>query len=221
MKALVKYIVAATYRPLLIRYLSKTRTYSYKGICLRIPPEVFHPGFFSSTKLLLRYIVKANLKNKTCLELGAGSGLLSVYAAKKGASVVASDISSVAIQCINANAADNKVKIRTIHSNLFDNIPQQKFDFILINPPYYRKKPLSIYDHAWYCGENGEYFQSLFKTIGEYMHSDSNVFMVLCDACDFQLIHKLATENFFEMECVYSKKTLIEVNSILKILHKK
>jgi release factor glutamine methyltransferase len=221
MKALVKYIVAATYRPLLIKYLSKTRTYSYKGICLRIPPKVFHPGFFSSTKLLLRYITKANLKNKTLLELGAGSGLLSVYAARKGASVVASDISSVATQCINANAEDNKVKIRTIHSNLFDNIPQQKFDFILINPPYYKKKPLSVYDHAWYCGENGEYFQSLFKTIGEYMHNDSNVFMVLCDACDFQLIHKLATENFFEMKSVHSKKTLIEVNSVLKILQRK
>lgn len=221
MKDLVKYIVGATYRPLLTRYLSKTRMYSYNGIGLQIPPKVFHPGFFSSTKLLLQYISKEHLNNKTFLELGAGSGLLSIYAAKKGASVVATDISAISIECITANAEENKVEIQTILSNLFDNIPRQKFDFILINPPYYKKRPLSVYDHAWYCGENGEYFQQLFKTIGEYIHDQSNVFMVLCDGCDLQMINNLVVANFFEMNCVHIKKTLIEVNSIFKIQRKK
>jgi release factor glutamine methyltransferase len=217
MKGLVKYIMGATYKPLLIKYLSKTRTYSYKGIALEVPPEVFHPGFFFSTKLLLRYIAKDHLNQKTFLELGAGSGLLSIYAARKGAFVVASDINPIAISCIKANAEENWVEIETIHSDLFDSIPKQSFDYILINPPYYKKKPSSISECAWYCGENGEYFKHLFQCLDNYIHESSNVLMVLCDGCDLQMIKNLARENSFSMQCVFTKETIIESNYLFKI----
>lgn len=217
MRGLVKYIMGTAYKPLLTRYLSKTRMYSYEGIHLQIPPQVFHPGFFFSTKLLLRYISKDYLSNKTFLELGAGSGLLSIYAAKQGAFVTASDISSIALECLKTNAEENFVEISIVHSNLFDDIPHQQFDFILINPPYYKKKPLSAMDYAWYCGENGEYFQNLFKHLNDYMQDHSNVLMVLCDGCDIQFIETLAKESSFHLNCVHVKKTLVERNYIFKI----
>jgi release factor glutamine methyltransferase len=217
MRGLVKYIMGATYKPLLTKYLSKTRTYSYKGIHLQIPPQIFHPGFFFSTKFLLRYISKDHLNGKTFLELGAGSGLLGVYAAKRGAVVVATDINPSAIQCIQTNAEENGVEITTILSNLFDTVPHQQFDFILINPPYYKKKPASVSDYAWYCGANGEYFQKLFSNLNRYMNDRSNVLMALCDGCDILLIKKLAAESSFYMKCVHTKETLIEKNYIFKI----
>ena len=70
MKDIIKYIVGRTYKPLLVKYLSGTRNYSYKGIVLAIPPEVFHPGFFSSTKILLRHIRNEN----GLFQLGSGHG---------------------------------------------------------------------------------------------------------------------------------------------------
>ena len=149
MRGLIKHIVSATYKPLLVKYLATTRTYSYKGIHLEIPPQVFHPGFFFSTKLLLRYISKEHLSYKTFLELGAGSGLLSIYAAKRGASVVATDINPISIECINLNAEENAVEVKTILSDVFDNVSPQNFDYILINPPYYRKKPSSFPTKGW------------------------------------------------------------------------
>ena len=212
--------MSSAYKPLLTKYLSKTRTYSYKGVTLEIPPEVFHPGFFFSTKLLLRYIAKEHLNKKTFLELGAGSGLLSIYAARKGAFVVATDINPIAIECIKTNAQANWVEIETIHSDLFDHIRRQSFDFILINPPYYKKKPSSVSEYAWYCGENGEYFQKLFKTLKDYIHKSSKVLMVLCDGCDLQMIKNLAAENSFAMQFVYTSDTLIERSYIFKIQRK-
>jgi release factor glutamine methyltransferase len=217
MRELLKYIVRATYKPLLVKYLSKTRTYSYKGIHMEVPSQVFHPGFFFSTKLLLRYIAKECLNQKTFLELGAGSGLLSLYAAKKGAHVVATDINPVSIECIKTNAEENDVEITVIHSDVFDTVSLQKFDFILINPPYYKKKPVSFSDYAWYCGENGEYFQKLFKGLDNYMDENSIVLMVLCNGCDVQMIRSIAMENSFWMKCVHTQKTIIETNSIFKI----
>lgn len=217
MRGLVKYIIATTYRPLLVKYLSKTRTYTYKGITLEIPPQVFHPGFFFSTKLLLRYIAKENLHQKQFLELGAGSGLLGIYAAKKGAHVVASDISPVAIECLRSNADENSVDLEVICSDLFDNIPRKAFDMIVINPPYYKKKPSVVSEYAWYCGENGEYFQMLFRDLARYTHAASAVLMVLCDGCDIHMIKTFAEEHFFDLKCVYTRKTMIERNYIFKI----
>jgi release factor glutamine methyltransferase len=217
MRGLIKNIVSATYKPLLVKYLAKTRTYSYKGIYLEIPPQVFHPGFFFSTKLLLRYISKEHLSHKTFLELGAGSGLLSIYAAKNGASVVATDINPVSIGCVNLNAEENAVEVKTILSDVFDNVSPQNFDYILINPPYYRKKPSSFREYAWYCGENGEYFQKLFKGLADFVDEDSEVIMVLCDGCDLQMIRYLAEKNSFSMKCVLTYTAIMERNYIFKI----
>lgn len=217
MRGLVKYIVGSTYKPLLVKYLSKTRAYSYKGIYLEVPPQVFHPGFFYSTKLLLRYISKEYLDQKSLLELGAGSGLLSIYAAKNGAKVVASDISPISVQCVRANSAENSVDITTVQSDVFENIPRQGFDFILINPPYYKKNPTSVADYAWYCGEKGEYFQSLFQNLDNYVHENSKVIMVLCDGCDLDMVKQLARENDFTLRKVQKNETIIETNYIFVI----
>lgn len=217
MKRIVKYIVGRTYKPLLVQYLTKTRTYQYKDIVLEIPSQVFHPGFFHSTHLLLKFISAKSLSGRSVLELGAGSGLLSVFAAKKGAKVVASDINPVAINYLKKNTERNGVHPDIIHSDLFQNIPLQSFDLILINPPYYKKHPSSHLDHAWYCGENGEYFQHLFQSLRTYIHKGSEVLMVLCDGCDMEMIRSFALQDHFEMKLVQEKKSLIETTYIFRI----
>src|SRR5687767_14368333 len=123
MRTMLKHIVSRTYKPWLVKYLSKTRIYRYGSIKLEIPPDVFHPGFFFSTHLLLQYITGLPLKEKKLLELGAGSGLISTYAARKGACVTATDINPVAIKYLRNNSIGNKVDPDIILSDLFDAIP--------------------------------------------------------------------------------------------------
>ena len=219
MRSIVKYIISNTYKPLLVKYLAVTRTYTYKGLCLAIPPEVFHPGFFYSTKLLMRYLKHKPLHQKTFLELGAGSGLISMHAVQKGAMVTATDINPVAIEYLEKNAKFNKLIFSVIKSDLFDDIPESKFDIIVINPPYYKKDPVSNGDYAWYCGEHGEYFEKLFRDLERYMHDHTEVFMVLCDGCDLHMIKEFAGRNDFTMQSVYSKSTIVEKNFVFKIEH--
>src|SRR6476620_7758593 len=139
MRNAIKYFVGATYKPWLVKYLSTTKNYQYNGIKLVIPHEVFHPGFFFSTKLLLKYLDQYPLKGKTFLELGAGSGLIAISASKKGANVTATDINPIAVKFLKKNAESNNIHMNIIHSDLFQNITFQHFDFIAINPPYYKK----------------------------------------------------------------------------------
>jgi len=217
LKQTIKYLTTCLYKPLLVKYLSATRTYTYKGIRLVIPPAVFHPGFFFSTRLLLRYIASLPLQNKLFLEPGAGSGLISLYAARKGAIVTATDINPVAISFLENNRHINRLHINIIQSDLFKQIPQQAFDIIAINPPYYKKQPRTAAEYAWYCGERGEYFVHLFKDLRNYMHAQSVVLMVLCDGCDIQMIKDMAAQHGFKLNCVQTKKNWVEINFIFKI----
>ena len=217
MRTAIKTIVNHTYKPFLEKYLSKKRVYSYGNITLEIPPEVFHPGFFTSTHFLLQQVKKLSLKGKNLLELGAGNGLISIYASKHKAKVTASDINPVAIEYLNINTEKNDVRLNIILSDLFGGISLQHFDIIAVNPPYYKKEPKSLLDHAWYCGENGEFFFRLFAQLPGYVHDNSEVLMVLCDGCDIDLIKNAAAKNGFVLNCMETKQTLIEKNFIYKI----
>ena len=217
MRKIIKRLVTVFYKPVLEKYLSKTRKYTYENIQLTIPPEVFHPGFFFSTKLLISYIKKLDINNKTFLELGTGSGLISILAAKRNAIVTAIDINPIAIQNLKENSVKNNVDLNIIESNMFTNVPKQKFDIVIIAPPYYKRNPSTYRDHAWYCGENGEYFQSLFSTIPDYLEKDSHVAMILSEDCDLEMINFFAAKNNFKMICVEKHKNLMEENFIYKI----
>ena len=217
MKTTLKYIVGATWQPLLRKYLSRTRTYHYENIRLQVPSSVFHPGFFFSTHLLLNQIKKLPLKNKKLLEPGAGSGLISVYAAKHGAGVTATDINPIAVEFLRQNSEKNKVQINIIESDLFDEVPLQLFDIIVINPPYYKKEPESYIDYAWNCGENGEYFQKLFSQLKSYIHTGTKILMVLCDGCDIDMVKSMADEKGYKMRIILIKKNMVEKNFIYSI----
>ncbi|WP_298738464.1 methyltransferase [uncultured Chitinophaga sp.] len=219
-KKVIKYLVSRFYKPLLVKYLSKTRTYHFKGIHLLIPPEVFHPAFFFSTKYLIRYIDGLALNQQSFLELGAGSGLISFFAAKKGAKVTATDINPIAISYLEKNNAVNTAKLaEIIHSDLFNNVSPRTFDIIAINPPYYKKQPKTFAEHAWYCGEHGEYFDRLFRALSSYIHEQSQVLMTLSDGCDEAMIQELAARNGCTLHRVHSMKNLMEEIYIFKIAY--
>ena len=217
MKTAIKNIVAFTYKPFLEKYLSKKRKFTLGNIKLEIPPEVFHPGFFTSTQFLLQSVKKLSVRGKTFLELGAGNGLISIYAAKQDAKVTATDINPVAVEYLRINSSQNKILINVILSDLFESISPQAFDIIAINPPYYKKDPQTLIDHAWYCGENGEFFFDLFNQLPAYIHRKSEVIMVLCEGCDMKMIEGAARQNGFKLNCVETKQGLIEKNFIYKI----
>jgi len=220
MNTIVKYVVGHTYRPWLEKYLSKKRIYRHNGFTLEIPPEVFHPGFFFSTRLLMNQVDQFSLAGKTFLELGAGSGLISLHAAKKGAKVTATDLNRTAVDYLRINSRANGIGMEIIHSDLFCDLPLKQFDFIIINPPYYKRDAITEKDLAWCCGSKGEYFGKLFEGIGNYVHAQSEILMVLCDGCDLQMIVDMAHEKGFLLDCINTKRNVLETNFIFRIQKK-
>lgn len=198
-------------------YLRKPRNYTFKKITVTVMPGVFHPGLFFSTKILIEFINSMNLENKNVLELGAGSGLISIFCAKKGGLVTASDINTKALDQIALDAEKNSVTIRAQESDLFDQLNPEDFNFIIINPPYYPKDPTNMNDRAWFCGEEFDYFKKLFSQLEKSTLDNTDVYMILSEDCDINTIDLLAKDQGLSLNVIYQKIVSGEKNFIFKM----
>jgi HemK-related putative methylase len=85
------------------------------------------------------------------LDMGTGSGVGAIAAARRGARVIAVDISSEAVRCARINAllnrVDDRVEVRC--GDLFEPVQGERFDLVLFNPPFYAGTPRALWEHAW------------------------------------------------------------------------
>lgn len=215
MRKIFKRIISFLLVPLTRWYLRKERQYKYRDVSVTVFPGVFHPGLFYSTKFLIDYILTQPLKDKSLLELGCGTGLLSIITTQHGAAVTATDLSQRAIENITANAKQNRVQIKIIYSDLFDRIERKPFDWIIINPPYYARSIKTEEELAWHCGEEFEYFKKLFSTLKDYTHSTTQVIMVLTLGCELDKIFAIAKTHLFQFELLQEKNVLFDGKDFL------
>lgn len=142
-------IFGGRYRRLTIEHID--------DIALIILPNVFNPVLFRTGECLARAIQTMLVLNDDkypdtrVLDLGCGSGVGAVFAARYGAQVIAVDLNSEAVRCAQINALLNNFedKIEVRFGDLFEPIKNQRFDLILFNPPFYFGQPKDNLDMAW------------------------------------------------------------------------
>lgn len=138
---------------------------------LIILPDVFNPVLFRTGEFLARAVESSSLLGKNghqtplVLDLGCGSGIGSVFAARRGARVIAVDVNPEAIRCVRLNAILNCVddKIEPRYGDLFGPVQGERFDLVLFNPPFYRGLPRDHLDQAWRGEDVFERFASCLE----------------------------------------------------------
>ncbi len=214
MRKAFKKLLFRLYKPYALWVISADRNYNYKGLNVCVPKGVFHPGLFFSTHFLAEQLNSYNLSGMQFLELGCGSGLLSLYASRLGAAVTAVDINPMAVTATRNNALINKLDIQTLESDLFSSLDKRVFDYIVINPPYYKKNPKDHVSAAWFAGSEYQYFEKLFKQLAEHINPATIVPMVASEDVDIELIKAIADKNGFVLQLKAKKTMLFEKNYI-------
>jgi release factor glutamine methyltransferase len=138
---------------LLKRWYDGLRVEKVNGIPIIVLPGVFNgvllrTGAFLATTLDAAWISPG----ARVLDLGTGSGIGAVFAARNGAQVVATDINPEAARCAQLNALAHHLErqIETRVGDLFEPVHHEKFDVVLFNPPFYRGRPRDVADCAWH-----------------------------------------------------------------------
>jgi len=99
------------------------------------PGMAFGTGTHPTTVMCLQALEKTVQTDSSVIDVGTGSGVLSIGAAKLGASKIhALDLDEVAVRSAIENIALNKVDhiVRVTHGNLLDNVDEQA-DIVVAN----------------------------------------------------------------------------------------
>jgi release factor glutamine methyltransferase len=204
---------AMIYRFLVRGAIARVDTTHMFGFSIQVLPHVFHPRFYLTSRFLATYLNECDLNGKRVLEIGSGSGLLSLVAARRGAAVTAVDINAQAVECTILNAMRNHLDgaIRVIHSDLFDQVPKGAvFDYIIWNPPYYAKEPTDDASRAWYAGEGYSVIARFASSAGRSICANGRMIFVLSSEADVDAIVSQCVRNHFTATKVRSRSKFFE-----------
>jgi len=143
------------FRPLLARRIRRPVLERIDSLPFVILPEVLNPVVFRSGALLARTVAGSPLAEPVpgarALDMGTGSGVGAVFAARRGFRVIGVDLSPEAVRCARANVLlnglEDRIEIR--QGDLFAPVAGERFDLVLWNPPFFRGEPRGAFDLAW------------------------------------------------------------------------
>jgi methylase of polypeptide subunit release factors len=117
-----------------------------------VTPSVFNPKIPRTGEFLASELHPGTVRaDWDVLDLGTGSGVCALFAARHARRVVAVDINAAAIRCATINAQLNHLehKIELRHGDLFAPVYNERFDLVLFNPPFIAGSARDDRDRAW------------------------------------------------------------------------
>ena len=183
-------------QPIVLRYWLKPRARKMvhtrvAGLRLEVFPGVFHPRYFGSSPILARFVDSLPLRGKSFLEVGCGSGVVALCAARRGADVTAVDINADAVSCTIANAAANGLKVDCRYGDVFSTVGNMKFDVIAWNPPYLPGVPKSVQKAAFFGGEDFEVMRRFARELRDHLNSDGAAYTIVSGDIDVPEIEEM------------------------------
>lgn len=98
------------------------------------PKMSFGTGHHQTTSMMLSYILENDFKDKAVLDMGCGTGILAILAAKRGASsLLAVDYDEICVASVEENKLLNKVDLIQTQLGSKEVIKDLTFDVILAN----------------------------------------------------------------------------------------
>lgn len=158
----------------------------YKDILYQIHPQVYEPAEDT-------YLLADNLQVKRMsrvMEIGTGTGIIAILAAKKASRVIATDINPHAIDCAVKNIVTNKTyNVELRKGDLFEPVKGEKFDLILFNTPYLPSSTDEEIDEelnaAWNGGSDGrEVINRFLEDFNDYLNPGGKVQLVQSSLSD-------------------------------------
>jgi release factor glutamine methyltransferase len=131
------------------------------GVPLLVTPSVFNPKLPRTGAFLAAQINSQLVSSEAeVLDMGTGSGVCAVFAARHARRVVAVDINLAAVRCTSMNSMLNQLEhtIDVRHGDLFAPVAGERFDLILFNPPFLRGMPRDDRERAWRSVDVAERF---------------------------------------------------------------
>jgi len=184
------------------------------GFRLTVRPTVFHPKFFISSERFAEFIGTLDFTGKRVAEIGTGTGILALAAARAGAAnVVATDINPNAALSANENAQANGLgdRVTGVCTNLLAALaPRPLFDVILSSPPKHAGEPKDLTDRGWHAGPAYRDIIALFDQARERLAPGGRIYLMVSSDTDLDLFASLIAKAGFSQQKVREYSLVVE-----------
>jgi len=149
------------------------------------------------------------------LEIGCGSGVVSIHCAMNGCTVTAGDINPKAVELTRRNAEANGVGIRVTETDVYSDI-EGRFDTILFNLPYLPVDEEGLLARSWSGGPDGlGPLPDLLSGAPDHLNAGGRVVVVISSLMDTQALWDLL--DGFEVATKGELKLFFEKLAVLEI----
>ena len=183
------------------------------GAPIIVLPDVFNPKLFRTGEILVQALNALPTPPSDVLDMGAGAGAASVFAARRGARVVAVDINPASVRCVRLNALAQGVedRVETRLGDLFAPVAGERFDLVLFNPPYFDGEPADLYDHAW---RSTDVVPRFLGGLAAVLRPGGAALVVLSSDADERGFLRLAGANALRVEAVSCRDFIHEIITV-------
>ena len=192
------------------------------GFRLTVRPTVFHPRFFISSERFAEFIGTLDLSGKHVVDIGTGTGILALAAARAGAeNVLATDINPNAALSANENARANGLgdRVTGLCTNLLAAVaPRPLFDVILSSPPKHAGEPRNLADRGWHAGPQYRDVAALFEQARQRLKPGGRLYVMVSSDTDLDLFSSLIEKAGFRARQVAEYSLVIESLIIYELL---
>jgi len=183
------------------------------GFRLTVRPTVFHPRYFISSECFAEFIDGLDLRGKRVIDVGTGSGILALAAARAGADfVVAADINPNAALTAADNARANGFPaVKAVCSNLLAAFAARPlFDVILSSPPKHAGEPRDLADRGWHAGPAYRDIAALFEQAQERLRPGGRIYVMVSSDSNLDLFGRLIDQAGLRARPALERSILIE-----------
>jgi len=149
------------------------------GLSTLVLPGVLNPRAMRTGEFFASQLGSSIVKpGMTVLDMGTGSGICALAAARHARRVVAVDINPAAVRCARVNCLLNALeeRIEVIEGDLYGPLRWQRFDLVLFNPPFIRAAARDDADRAWRSLDVAERFAA---GLAEHLTPDGYALVLL------------------------------------------
>ncbi len=162
--------------------------------------------------LIQKHIKEYVSKEFNVLEIGTGTGILAIEAAKYAKFVLAVDIQKEVIRhCKKIYFKITYPNITWKQSNLFEKVPKRQFDCIIFNPPYLPHHPKTK-DITLDGGKKGyEIIEQFLNKANDYIKMDGTILLLFSSLTKKDKIDEIIKANCFEARQIDTQKIAFEI----------
>jgi methylase of polypeptide subunit release factors len=148
-----------------------------EDVSLVVLPGVLNPVVFRTGEILARAVAElafakppGGQNDETpdlALDMGTGSGIGAIFAARRGYRVIAVDVDPSAVRCARINTLlsqmDSRIEIR--EGDLFASVDGERFHLVTFNPPFLRGAARGLYGSSWWSTDVMDRFAAGLPTV--------------------------------------------------------